>query len=191
MDTTIAGGGPDCTKTGGGLGGLPGRLTYNGPAAGPGTMTCGAGAGNAGSRAKTTGDGAPDGSRPAPASFFSNGNRTGAGTEDRDAGPSEDIVASNVSAATGDSAFSARGDDDTALRKAISVAGDMAPKCSGVADKTFAADTSAEGGNDLRVDVEHKSDSSEAIDEGPPCFRQSEPVVSGCERGALQTPQEP
>jgi len=49
MDTTMDGGGPVGTMMGGGLGDFFGRFMYMGPRAGPGTMTCGAGAGKGGS----------------------------------------------------------------------------------------------------------------------------------------------
>lgn len=87
-----------------------------------------------------------DNSRPDDDNLFSNGNNTEGGTEEIVDGADEDSAAISTRRTVGESSFNADGDDDTAVKRAVSSAGDNASHSCGVADNAFATDAIAEGG---------------------------------------------
>lgn len=162
-------GGPAGKMIGGSFDDFLGKLMNIGPGDGPGTMTCGDGAGRGGSWVKRVlGVDPGGGNRPELDNVFSRGNKTEGGIEEMDAGATEDIAASNKRIAIDDISFNAVGDDDMAVSRDTRVGGGKVSMSFGVADSAFTMDTSAGGGKVFSVDDEHKLDSKDTIDEGQP-----------------------
>lgn len=95
------------------------------------------------------------GSKPDSDSVFNNGNSADGAVDEMDEGADDDSAASITSRATGDSWLNADGDVAMALKRDTIVDGGKELKSCGVANNVLTMDTSAEGGNVLRVDAVH------------------------------------